>query len=158
MTLCNLLRPNCLGAPYPWARLAVRWSSYDAASLTRDSLLRELESGLGEDAEGKALQIDADAKTVTTAAGPLPISPLFDPDWMKSRRRQKKSDPGPTVGRFRRKLANNPYGQSDAPSQPNVCFDTGALILTAGSASSRDADTQMSPDGCLTAAIFPAGF
>lgn len=88
-----------------------RWASYDKADLTKEALRRQVEAGLGEDAHGKPLTIDPDAKTVDTASGALPISPLFDPAWLKARRRQKKGEKGTVaLGRFHKKLANNPYG------------------------------------------------
>lgn len=72
-----------------------------------------VEAGLGEDTRGNRLRIDAESKTISTAAGSLPISPVFDPVWIQARRRQRKEDPSKPMGRFRKKLANNPYGQPD---------------------------------------------
>ncbi|ODA79045.1 hypothetical protein RJ55_04636 [Drechmeria coniospora] len=93
----------------PTTRMQQRWTSYDRAALTKKDLLRQAEAGLGDDCDGKRMRIDAEAKLLSTAAGPLPISPLFDPAWMKARRRQRKDRPGKPMGRFRRKLANNPF-------------------------------------------------
>lgn len=108
MKRCTTLRPSSLGALNP--HLGQRWHSYDKASLTREALAQKVEAGLGHDADGKSLKINPEAKTVSTAAGDLPISPIFDPAWMQARRKTAKSAPGPPLGRFRRKLANNPFG------------------------------------------------
>lgn len=85
---------------------ARRWLSYDKSALTREELTRQVQAGLEE-----TIRIDAEAKTIATAAGKeLPMSPLFDPDWIKTRRRERKPDAGHMSGRFRKKLALNPYG------------------------------------------------
>ncbi|UKZ94362.1 uncharacterized protein TrAFT101_009236 [Trichoderma asperellum] len=110
MKRCTALRPSSLGALNP--HLGQRWHSYDKASLTREALAQKVEAGLGHDADGKSLKINPEAKTVSTAAGDLPISPIFDPAWMQARRKTAKSAPGPPLGRFRRKLANNPFAQA----------------------------------------------
>lgn len=80
--------------------------------MTKEALLQKVEAGLGRDADGKPLKIDAEAKTISTAVGNLPISPIFDPAWMQARRKVAKAAPGPPLGRFRRKLANNPFAQA----------------------------------------------
>lgn len=87
-----------------------RWRSYDKSKLTTEALEQKVQAGLGDDEYGRALRLNADAKTISTAVGDLPISPLFDPQWMKARRRQKKDLPSKPSGRFRTKLANNPFG------------------------------------------------
>ncbi|KAL7953097.1 Alpha/Beta hydrolase protein [Trichoderma compactum] len=110
MKRCTVLRPSSFGALGP--RQAQRWHSYDKASLTREALLRKVEAGLGRDTDGDSLKVDPEAKTISTAAGDLPISPIFDPAWMQARRRTAKAAPGPPLGRFRRKLANNPFAQA----------------------------------------------
>ncbi|PNP56167.1 hypothetical protein THARTR1_03692 [Trichoderma harzianum] len=110
MKRCTVLRPSSFGTLQP--RQAQRWHSYDKASLTREALLRKVEAGLGRDADGESLKVDAEAKIISTAAGDLPISPIFDPAWMQARRRTAKAAPGPPLGRFRRKLANNPFAQA----------------------------------------------
>ncbi|RSL73930.1 hypothetical protein CEP54_000167 [Fusarium duplospermum] len=89
-----------------------RWASWEKSALTKEALLQQVESGLGHDAEGKPLRIDTDSKTVSTASGSLPISPIMDPKWMKSRRRERKAPPGKISGNFRRKLANNPFAEA----------------------------------------------
>lgn len=88
-----------------------RWISYDKSALTKEALLLEAESGLGYHANGRPIKINAEAKTVKTAAGELPISPIMDPAWMRARRRPKKREATKPLGRFRRKLANNPFGR-----------------------------------------------
>lgn len=108
MKRCTALRPNSLRASNQ--HLGQRWHSYDKASLTKEALLQKVEAGLGHDADGKSLKLNPETKTVSTAAGDLPISPIFDPAWMQARRKTAKSAPGPPLGRFRRKLANNPFG------------------------------------------------
>ncbi|PHH90644.1 hypothetical protein CDD83_3049 [Cordyceps sp. RAO-2017] len=87
----------------------VRWLSYDKETLTREALLEKIEAGLGEDTDGNPLRVDPESKTVSTAAGHLPLSPVLDPLWIKARRRQKKDAAKPPGGRFRKKLANNIY-------------------------------------------------
>lgn len=89
-----------------------RWISYDKSTLTKEALLQQAESQLGHDVDGNPLRIDADKKTVTTAVGSLPISPIMDPAWMKAGRREKKRDPGNISGQFRKKLSNNPFAMA----------------------------------------------
>ncbi|KAJ3457697.1 hypothetical protein MRS44_014838 [Fusarium solani] len=86
-----------------------RWASWDRSDLTEEALTRQVESGLGHDAEGNPLKIDIKSKTVSTASGPLPISPVLDPNWMKAKRRPQKKDAGKVSGQFRKKLSNNPF-------------------------------------------------
>ncbi|KAF7563615.1 hypothetical protein G7046_g524 [Stylonectria norvegica] len=83
--------------------------THDKSTLTKEALVKQVESALGHDADGNPIRIDPEAKRVFTAARALPISPLMDPAWMKARRRQKKNEPSRPTGRFRRKLTNNPY-------------------------------------------------
>lgn len=111
------LRLGCAGLGSQQGRRCI---SYDKTSLTREALQNQVESGLdnGNDGgNGDTIRLDHDSKTILTAAGELPTSPLFDADWMKARRRQRKDDAGRPTGRFRRKLANNPYG-THRPSCP----------------------------------------
>ncbi|KAG5997015.1 hypothetical protein E4U54_002458 [Claviceps lovelessii] len=106
------LRLGCAGLGSQQGRRCI---SYDKTSLTREALQNQVESGLdnGNDGgNGDTIRLDHDSKTILTAAGELPTSPLFDADWMKARRRQRKDDAGRPTGRFRRKLANNPYAQA----------------------------------------------
>ncbi|KAJ4329130.1 hypothetical protein N0V84_000490 [Fusarium piperis] len=89
-----------------------RWATWDKSALTKEALVKQVEAGLGYDAEGNPLKIDTDSKMVSTASGSLPISPIMDPSWMKARRRQKKAVPGRMTGQFRKKLANNPFAEA----------------------------------------------
>jgi hypothetical protein len=91
-----------------------RWKSYHKDQLTKQALQQRVRAGLGDDKYAKDIQVDDDAKVISTAAGDLPISPLFDTNWMKARRRQAKDRPQP-MGRFRIKLANNPFGMTRRP-------------------------------------------
>ncbi|PNY29694.1 Uncharacterized protein TCAP_00391 [Tolypocladium capitatum] len=111
MVPCAAIRPGHLRAA-GFGFQTQRWVSYDKAALTKAALVQAVEAGLGEDTRGNPLRIDAESKTISTAAGSLPISPVFDPAWMKARRRQKKEDPSKPMGRFRKKLANNPYARA----------------------------------------------
>ncbi|KAL7929880.1 Alpha/Beta hydrolase protein [Trichoderma chlorosporum] len=111
MRRCTVLRPNSFGAL--GLRQAQRWHSYDKASLTREALLQKVEAGLGGDeSHGESLKVNPEAKTISTAVGDLPLSPIFDPAWMQARRKPAKAAAGPPLGRFRRKLANNPFAQA----------------------------------------------
>ncbi|KAK2597427.1 hypothetical protein QQS21_005975 [Conoideocrella luteorostrata] len=89
-----------------------RWISYPKEALTKDSLHRKVETGLNDGYDGANLRVDMNSKSMLTAAGDLPMSPLFNPDWMMARRRLRKDAPSKPMGRFRRKLANNPYAQA----------------------------------------------
>jgi hypothetical protein len=65
------------------------------------------------------VQINPESKTVTTAVGELPISPLMDPAFHKAR--QKFTKPKPQrqehkLTKFQRQLARSPYG--NAPYSP----------------------------------------
>ncbi|VUC37364.1 unnamed protein product [Clonostachys rosea] len=95
-----------------WCPASRRFRSYNREELTPEALLRQVESGLGDDALGNPMRVDPDAKTVSTAAGSLPISPLFDPHWIGPRRRQRKTEPSKPMGRFRKKLALNPFARA----------------------------------------------
>lgn len=62
------------------------------------------------------LQVDPSDKTVKTAIGKLPVSPLMDPAFLEARRRYKmpKRVDSPTAkkSKVRRALDRNPYGKS----------------------------------------------
>ena len=70
-----------------------------------------MQAGLRLDDADDSTHINLQSKTVSTPAGDLPASPLFDPEWVKTRRRATKADRGMPSGRFRKKLSNNPYGK-----------------------------------------------
>ncbi|RFU81820.1 hypothetical protein TARUN_411 [Trichoderma arundinaceum] len=110
MKRCTVLRPSSFRALSH--HQAQRWHTYDKASLTKEALRQKVEAGLGSDADGESLKLDTEAKTISTAAGDLPISPIFDPAWMQARRKTAKAAPGPPLGRFRQKLANNPFARA----------------------------------------------
>lgn len=96
--------------PKPLGSTHRRWRSHNSATLTEETLLDKIEEGLG-DAPDKP-RVDPATKRVRTAAGELPISPLFDPQWIASRRRKTKEyNPKPS-GRFRSKVYNNIFGTS----------------------------------------------
>ncbi|KAK0392014.1 hypothetical protein NLU13_1512 [Sarocladium strictum] len=97
-------------SPKPSSTLPRRWKSHDSASLTQEALLNKIEEGLG-DAPDRP-RVDPIKKSVQTVAGELPISPLFDPEWLaKRRRRTKVYNPKPS-GRFRSKVHNNTYARA----------------------------------------------
>jgi hypothetical protein len=59
------------------------------------------------------IQIDPENKTVNTAAGELPVSPLMDPSFHEARQKSTKAKPRRTEykpTKFQRHLARNPYG------------------------------------------------
>lgn len=68
---------------------------------------------VSDDASLTTVQIDSENKTVQTAVGELPISPLMDPAFHQARR--KYTEPKPRKSEYKktkneRKLARNPYG------------------------------------------------
>lgn len=121
MKRCAITCTGRFRVNYPGAESQKRWASWDKSALTKEALVKQVESGLGHDAEGNPLRIDTDSKTVSTATGSLPISPIMDPSWMKARRRQKKAVPGRMTGQFRKKLANNPFGRRHIPCSRRSC-------------------------------------
>lgn len=58
-------------------------------------------------------QVNVDSKTIDTAVGSLPISPLLDPTWREARNRVTPKDrPDKSrFNRFQRQLYQNPYGE-----------------------------------------------
>lgn len=91
---------------------ARRWRSYDREELTPEALRKQLESGLGNDVYAQSLKLNPEEKTITTASGDLPVSPVLDPAWMKARRERQeaKRKPKELLGKLRKKTAANPYG------------------------------------------------
>lgn len=71
----------------------------------------------------KSSAIDHQNKTVKTAVGSLPISPLLDPAWRKAREPRKKKQPRPfeKMLRFQKRTKQNPYGEPLGAS----CRDAG---------------------------------
>ncbi|KAM3559857.1 hypothetical protein ARSEF4850_003917 [Beauveria asiatica] len=88
-----------------------RWTSHSSTSLTDEALLEKVGARLNEDEYGEKIEIDAKNKTISTEGGELPMSPLFDPAWIKSRRRQAKEAPRPG-GQFQKHLQRNPFAQA----------------------------------------------
>lgn len=84
---------------------ARRWKTWAASDMTKEAITDQVQSGLGEE-----IKIDAEAKTVSTSTTTLPMSPLFDPSWVKAHRQQTKRPPVLSKDRFRTKIRNNPYG------------------------------------------------
>ncbi|TQV91168.1 hypothetical protein V2A60_009358 [Cordyceps javanica] len=89
-----------------------RWTSHSSASLTNKALLEKVNARLNDDEYGKEITLDVKNKTISTASGELPMSPLFDPAWIKSRRRQAKEAPRPATGQFQKHLRKNPFAQA----------------------------------------------
>lgn len=111
MNTCVTFRTRRVKAAATFCFRTQRWNSYDATSLSWEALTQKVEAGLGEGVDGKPLRIDAKSKTVATASGSLPLSPVLDPAWIKAKRLPRKAPSQKPGGRFRRKLANNPFGQ-----------------------------------------------
>ena len=84
--------------------IARRWTSYDKSTLTEEALAAQVQAGLGDD-----VKLNLETRTIDTTELSLPISPLFEPKWIKPRKRETKVAAHPQ-GRFRRKIFNNPYG------------------------------------------------
>ncbi len=64
------------------------------------------------------VEVDPENKTVKTAVGDLPISPLMDPAFHQARRKFTEPKPRATEHKptkFQRQLARNPYGSSSYP-------------------------------------------
>lgn len=62
---------------------------------------------------GNWSELNPGEKTIETAVGSLPISPLLDPSWRQARQRKKTKRPADNKGqnRFRRRMEENPYGE-----------------------------------------------
>lgn len=129
----------------------LRWASHKPETLTKKALLEQVQAGLGKDVDGKPLRLNPKSKTVSTAAGHLPISPVFDPAWMQTRRRQTKADPQRPEGRFRRKLIMNPYGL-----QYWTIYTRMVALTNEGSARFGHAYTTLRHHGNVSASILPA--
>ncbi|KAK0735419.1 hypothetical protein B0T21DRAFT_186211 [Apiosordaria backusii] len=78
----------------------------------------------------ESLNIDHDSKTVTTAVGTLPLSPLMDPSFHEARDRFSKTKPKQAQrpkDKFRRQLERNPYVRMLADSVRS-CDVTGTAL------------------------------
>ncbi|OAA58233.1 hypothetical protein ISF_06772 [Cordyceps fumosorosea ARSEF 2679] len=89
-----------------------RWTSHASASLTDEALLEKVGARLNDDKYGEKITLDSKKKTISTDSGELPMSPLFDPAWIKSRRRKAKEPPRPATGQFQKHLRKNPFAQA----------------------------------------------
>lgn len=74
-------------------------------------------------------EVDAQEKTIETAIGALPISPLLDASW---RDRRKRGEPKPKpnllkISRFQKRLYRNPYAKMLA-EPPRMCHLTRARL------------------------------
>ncbi|KAI3400901.1 hypothetical protein diail_1592 [Diaporthe ilicicola] len=78
----------------------------------RGRRLEKVQNDLGFD-QWSWSEVDLDNKTIKTAAGDLPISPLVDSTWREARQRAKtKARPDKAShNRFQRQLRQNPYAQ-----------------------------------------------
>lgn len=93
-----------------------RWAS-TKADLTDEKLLEQIQKRLGS-----AAHVDLESKTVSTASGDLPMSPLLDPAWIRARRRTRKEKPGKPEGRMAKKMRMNPYGRVIVMLMFGECF------------------------------------
>ncbi|KAF6833881.1 esterase-like protein [Colletotrichum musicola] len=96
-------------------RVAGRWTPETFAETSK--LAETYNRGLGADGDGNPLTINWQDKTVSTAIGDLPISPVMDPNFAeaKGRHRQPKTKMqtgGGLKERLRKKLRNNPYAHA----------------------------------------------
>lgn len=91
------------------ANTAEQRHSVEPAALKSDEPDLEALFTFGENLSG----VDPHNKTIKTAAGSLPISPLLDPTWRKARKRIKKKPPPPfdRMPRFQRNMKRNAYGK-----------------------------------------------
>lgn len=91
------------------ANTAEQQHSVEPATLNADEPDLEALFRFGENLSG----VDPHNKTIKTAVGSLPISPLLDPTWRKARKRIKKKPPPPIdrMPRFQRNMKRNAYGK-----------------------------------------------
>jgi hypothetical protein len=107
-----------------------RWKHHGTSIKAKEDIEAKVKASFGNDEYGRELKLDAPNKKITTAGGDLPISPIFDPDWMYAKRRGKERKPkvlhGDTQdqGRFRRKLLKNPFGKPRCKLRSRPCLLT----------------------------------
>lgn len=91
------------------ANTAEQRHNVEPAALIADEPDLEALFTFGESLSG----VNPHNKTIKTAVGSLPISPLLDPTWRKARKRTKKKPPPPVdrMPRFQRNLKRNAYGK-----------------------------------------------
>lgn len=82
-------------------------------------------SGSSASGDASRLKVNAQTKTISTAVGDLPISPVMDADFYSARARWRGMKRRPATvrdkkvaGRFRRVLAKNPFGMRVSCSTP----------------------------------------
>lgn len=120
-----------------------------ADELDLDNLFRFGEQSCG---------IDPKNKTINTAVGSLPISPLLDPTWRKARKIPKKKQPPPVdkMSRFQKNMKRNPYGK---PSEASCAESGKSLTLTLlNSAAAGRASEAMSCNSHASTKAFFTGF
>jgi hypothetical protein len=68
----------------------------------------------GEHSDGASLEIDSEGKTIKTAVGELPLSPIMDPTFWEARERfkKKKPKPGKAETAIEREFRKNPFGKA----------------------------------------------
>lgn len=89
----------------------------DDGSLPPSTPDADLLGGPAKWQSGMRLRVDPSTKTISTAAGPLPVSPLMDTDWHAARARWRGPKrrvlhwrDGKPPGTFRQILHHNPFG------------------------------------------------
>ncbi|KAK0674184.1 hypothetical protein QBC41DRAFT_72551 [Cercophora samala] len=114
------------------------WGSSTTHRQLHNTVRREAEESRDDDEKSayersvESLNIDPENKTVTTAVGKLPLSPLMDQSFHKAR--NKSMEPKPRVAahpkdKFRRKLERNPYARMLA-GRVRTCDVTGTALPT----------------------------
>ncbi|KAI1501057.1 hypothetical protein F5X99DRAFT_211857 [Biscogniauxia marginata] len=103
MRLCTALRPCSAGnASYQCAQ---RYTSRQYATNDDGSAVQD---------EGEILKIDQDKKTIETAVGELPLSPIMDPSYWEATRRHQtpKAKPGRPQNSVERQLQANAFAKA----------------------------------------------
>lgn len=106
---------SCSGARVTWKRagpltsIARRCKSYDQARYNEEYWLGKVQEGLGNRPDSP--RVDSTTNSVRTAAGDLPLSPVFDPKWISNKTRKTKAKKAAASGRFQSKVYNNIYGR-----------------------------------------------
>lgn len=93
------------------SRQAPKKASTKPPKTLRGKRLERVQDDLGFD-QWSWSEVNLVDKTIHTAAGDLPISPLVDSTWREARQRKKtKARPDKNAhNRFQRQLRQNPYG------------------------------------------------
>lgn len=109
---CAIYQGSCLPAPARSFRTSTINNNTDQTESSQDP------PPFSNDAYSN-VQINPENKTVTTAVGELPISPLMDPAFHEARQRFTKPKPQRRehkLTKFQRQLARSPYGSAPYPS------------------------------------------